>query len=101
MFAAAILLGVIVIVQLVALAWMTTAMERAEDRRVSALERVIESHNAVVANLLQRIQAPEAAVIQHQIVTSPRPDRPAPAFEDDAGFWQSKEELAAQLHNEQ
>jgi hypothetical protein len=46
------------------------------------------------ADLLQRIQAPREAVLEHQlrdVDTSP----PAVGIEDDDGYWESKDELAA------
>lgn len=49
------------------------------------------------AELYQRIQAPEVAVIDHQLQTSP-PSPPSVGFEDDAGWWESKEELAERLN---
>lgn len=100
MFAAALLLGVIVVCQLVALAWITVEQARTHSIWLEALDNTREAYMAHTADLLQRIQAPEAAVVQHQILTSPRPDPSAPSFDDDAGFWESKEDMAARLANE-
>lgn len=62
-------------------------IDRRAERHESAAER---------ADLLQRIQAPEVAVASHAVKDS----RPAPqpaGFDDDAAYWQSKEELAESL----
>lgn len=93
MLAAAILLGVIVVCQLIALSLITTM-------QADVYERAEIRHASQVADLLQRIQAPEAAIVQHQILSSEAPDRPAPSFEDDEEYWVSKETLAARLANE-
>lgn len=55
-------------------------------------------HAKQVESLLQRIQAPETAVLTHQQVTSPPP--PAPdvlGMDDDTAFWQTKEDLAREM----
>lgn len=40
--------------------------------------------------LLQRIQAPEVAVVQHQIADAV--DRPAVDLEDDSDYWKARQE---------
>lgn len=46
--------------------------------------------------LLQRIQAPEVAVTQHQ-VDNAGPDLPAVGIDDDAGYWKARQEQAEAL----
>lgn len=99
MLAAAILLGVLVVVQLVALAWITAAqagyMERTDERHAAQVDRLLTAHDYQQGLLLQRIQAPEAAVVQHQIQSTPDVwSPPGLPFEDDDAFRQSREELA-------
>lgn len=61
--------------------------DRREERREWARER---------ADLLQRIQAPEAAVFEHQ--TREMPVSPAPLpFDDDTAFHATREEMAEAL----
>lgn len=48
------------------------------------------------ADLLQRIQAPEVAVIRHDLDALP-PDPLPLAYDDDAAFHQSREEMADAL----
>jgi hypothetical protein len=61
-------------------------------------DRRTERHEvrAERAGLLQRIQAPAAAVIAHQLMDAP-PDPRAPSFDDDAEFWESKDLTKEQL----
>jgi hypothetical protein len=93
MLAAAILLGVIVVVQLIALALLTAD-------QTNGLLMLADMQRQERADLLQRIQAPEAAIIQHQVGRTTSIDPPAPSFDDDEAFWESKETLAARLANE-
>lgn len=61
------------------------------DRRVERREWAVER-----GDLLQRIQAPEAAVIAHQVDRLPEPVQPLP-FDDDESFHATREELADRL----
>jgi hypothetical protein len=61
------------------------------DRRVERRE-----HAALVADLCQRIQAPEVAVVDHQLAT-PRPIVKSPEFDSDDEFHASREQMAAAL----
>lgn len=64
--------------------------DRRAERREMAAER---------ATLLQRIQAPEQAVMQHAFTELPPSPLPLP-YDDDEAFHASREELAAALMNE-
>lgn len=78
MTAAIVILGVIVL----ALLW---------DRRCERRE-----HGAQVADLLQRIQAPEVAAIQHQ--ARDLPPSPVPLeFDNDADYHATREQMAEAL----
>ena len=46
--------------------------------------------------LLQRIQAPEVAVTQHQ-VDNAGPDLPAVSIEDDADYWRAQQEALEKM----
>ncbi len=63
--------------------------ERRSERRDTA---------EVIAGLLQRIQAPEAAVVQHQMQHLPPSPMPI-EYDNDDDFHKSREELAAMLAN--
>lgn len=63
--------------------------ERRSERRDTA---------ALIERLLQRIQAPEAAVVQHQMANLPPSPMPI-EYDNDDDFHQSREELAAMLAN--
>lgn len=56
---------------------------------------------ALVENLCQRLQAPKAAITQHQMESAPLFAPPAVLPDDDEGYWQArgltKEELADQV----
>lgn len=68
--------------------------ERSVNTVESARERV--EHTALVERLLQRIQAPETAVIEHT-VAQPFASPPAVTPDDDTDFWEArlgKDELA-------
>jgi hypothetical protein len=61
------------------------------DRKDARAHTEREAHRAETADLLQRIQAPEVAVVQHQIaqsVEAPQPSSP----EDDEAYWRDAEE---------
>ena len=62
------------------------------DRRIERRE-----HAAMTAELCQRLQAPELAVMAHDLqgrdVAMPQP----PGFDDDEAHWESKEALADRL----
>lgn len=62
-------------------------IDRRSERREHAAER---------QTLLQRIQAPEAAVRQHEFAT-PAPDPEPVPFEDDEAFHATREEMAEAL----
>lgn len=67
------------------------------DRRVERRENTRER-----ADLCQRLQAPEAAVIAHQVQALPSSPLP-PAFDDDRAFHESlatREDLARLLERE-
>jgi hypothetical protein len=53
---------------------------------------------AVIDRLCQRVQAPAAAILEHdEAVRSPRSEEyapPAVAPEDDEGYWESRDKLA-------
>jgi hypothetical protein len=61
--------------------------DRRSERREAAVER---------AMLLQRIQAPELAVVRHDFSELPQSPLPLP-FDDDEAFHASREEMAAAL----
>lgn len=61
-----------------------------EERRSWQLER---------ANLLQRIQAPSVAVVDHSLEGQP-PDPEAVSLDDDADYWQHKADLLLQQERE-
>lgn len=61
--------------------------DRGSERRENAKER---------AELLQRIQAPEAAVVAHDVKGR---DVPAVGVDDDDAYWASKEDLARALED--
>lgn len=63
--------------------------DRRAERREMAAER---------ATLLQRIQAPEQAVMQHAFTELPPSPMPLP-YDDDEAFHASREDLAAALGN--
>ena len=68
------------------------------ERSAQALEQARErtEHTALVERLLQRIQAPETAVIEHT-VAQPFASPPAVTPDDDMDFWEArlgKDELA-------
>lgn len=68
------------------------------ERSATALEAAHErvEHTALVERLLQRIQAPEAAVVEHT-VAQPFVSPPAVTPDDDMDFWEArlgKDELA-------
>lgn len=52
------------------------------------------------AELLQRIQAPQAAVIAHQIAANPTPLVEPLEFDNDEMFHASREDLAQALEND-
>lgn len=71
------------------------------ERSVTAVEWAHErqEHTALVERLLQRVQAPEQAVMEHAMA-QPLPSPPAVIPDDDGDFWESrmsKEELAEAL----
>ncbi len=79
-------LTIIAALQLVVIMLLVGALARAD--RLAVEER---------ASLLQRIQAPEAAVIAHQL-THTVPDLVQPvAMDDDEAFHATREDLAAAL----
>lgn len=45
--------------------------------------------------LLQRIQAPEVAVVQHQVAEAV--DRPAVNLEDDSDYWKAQQEAMERM----
>ncbi len=45
--------------------------------------------------LLQRIQAPEVAVVQHQVADAV--DRPAVNLEDDSDYWRAQQEAKERM----
>lgn len=61
------------------------------DRRVERREWTTER-----ADLIQRIQAPQAAVVAHQIASLPDPVQSLP-FEDDDAFHETREQMADRL----
>lgn len=63
--------------------------DRRTERREWASER---------ADLLQRIQAPEIAVMDHQLAT-PRPVVQSPGYDSDDEFHASREQMAAALEH--
>ena len=68
------------------------------ERSVTAVEWAHErvEHTALVERLLQRIQAPEAAIVEHT-VAQPFASPPAVTPDDDTDFWEArlgKDELA-------
>lgn len=69
-----------------------------QHRRVDAT--VVEMV-ALADRLCQRLQAPQAAVLEHdELVRAPRSDEyapPAVAPDDDEGYWESREKLAELL----
>lgn len=85
MIAALVVLTIVSLAQLAVIVLMVTA--RATADREAAAER---------ATIMQRIQAPQAAVIAHDFVDSP-PGAQPPLPDDDAAWHQSREELADQL----
>jgi uncharacterized iron-regulated membrane protein len=50
---------------------------------------------ALIERMAQRIQAPEQAVIDHALQTELPPTPTAVMPDDDQGFWESREDLAA------
>ena len=62
------------------------------DRRTERRE-----HAALVADLCQRIQAPDVAVIAHEAQTREMRAPQPPGLDDDAGYWRSKDDLAESL----
>ena len=61
-----------------------------EERRSTQLER---------ANLLQRIQAPQIAVVDHSVEGQPI-DPEAVSLDDDADYWQHKADLLLEQERE-
>lgn len=53
-----------------ALAGFLVLLDRKDKRTLETLERDREAHRAEVQTLLQRIQAPEIAVVEHQQATA-------------------------------
>lgn len=99
MLAAAILLGVIIVVQLVVLAWITARQAGNLLELAGMQQQERAEHRSEIGELLQRIQAPDVAVVQHQIATAP-PEWSPPSipFEDDEAFHQTREDLSALLN---
>lgn len=66
--------------------------------------RVMErDHIALVDRLCQRLQAPGAAVLEHDEAVRQREDYAPPGIEpdDDAGYWASRDKLAEYAMNEE
>ena len=85
---AAVFLGVALVALIVLLDRLSRRMH--EERRSWQLER---------ANLLQRIQAPEIAVVDHSNEGQPI-DPEAVSLDDDADYWHHKADLLLQQERE-
>lgn len=69
-----------------------------ERGRLDAVRAGLEiAHATQIDGLLQRIQAPELAVMQHQLAV-PVVNPPSLPFDDDDAFHKTREELAAELN---
>lgn len=89
-------LAVVAVLQLAYLAYLTREHSRAAAAARDALAAAQAAHSHQVSHLLQRIQAPEAAVVAHQMATMPPPVEALP-FDDDEAFFKSREQLADEL----
>lgn len=89
-------LAVVAVLQLIYLAYLTREHSRADAAARDALAAAQAAHSHQVSHLLQRIQAPEAAVVAHQIATAPPPPLELP-WDDDEAFHKTREQLADEL----
>lgn len=85
------------VVTIAAFIWLTDRKDRRHQAEREALTQPPTEWLAVIENLCQRLQAPEHAIIEHQIANVP-PSPPAVGFDDDEGFHEAqgltKEKLA-------
>lgn len=86
------ILTALILIQQVFLALLAYRTEQQLDR---LLTRAADER----AELLQRIQAPEQAVISHVQDHMRLPDPLPLPYDDDAAYHESREELAARLNN--